>query len=158
MIVRMMMVILAMAFVCTTAFAQSADDDVRAVIDALFDAMRAGDGDAVQYLFHPDAMMKSVVMGEAGVDVRKSAVDRFAAAVGSPRDDMWDEHIDGVVIQVDGPLATAWMEYGFFVGMRFSHCGANAMEFVLTADGWRILGVTDTRRVAGCERWTDGTQ
>lgn len=56
---------------------------------------------------------------------------------------IWD-----VEIQVDGPLATAWVPYVFYVGDQLSHCGVNAFQFAELESGWKIIQVTDTRRRA----------
>jgi hypothetical protein len=42
------------------------------------------------------------------------------------------------------------MEYRFYVGERFSHCGVDSFHLVRTADGWRIVDLADTRRREGC--------
>lgn len=143
----------------STAQGQSPETEaVRDVVEGLFDAMRSGDGDALAALFHPEATLRTVALTDDGAVVRQSPIPGFVAAVGADRDDVWDEHIDNVIIQVDGPLATAWMDYAFYIGERFSHCGVNALEFVKMADGWRILSVTDTRRTDGCDPWEGATR
>jgi hypothetical protein len=77
-------------------------------------------------------------------------IEGFLNAVGQPKDEVWDEQISGLVIQIDGNLATAWMNYSFYRGETFSHCGVNTMNLIQTADGWKIFSVTDTRRMEGC--------
>ena len=69
------------------------------------------------------------------------------AAVGSPHDVVWDERIWDVRIDVRDNLAAAWMDYAFFAGDQFSHCGVNAMQFARNADGeWKLIHLADTRR------------
>ena len=81
----------------------SPEDSVRATTRALFDGMRAGDSMAVRRVFHPDArLMTATARG-----VRRTDIGRFAEAVGSPRDDVWDEQAHDVWVQVDGPSASA---------------------------------------------------
>lgn len=132
--------------------AQSADPrvQVEAAITRLFDAMRAGDSAAVRSLFHPAARLGSAVERDGVVTVRPDAPDAFIRAVGSPRQAVWDERIAGLTIQIDGPLASAWMEYAFYLGDRRSHCGVNAMQLVRMAEGWQIVSLIDTRRQDGC--------
>jgi ketosteroid isomerase-like protein len=135
----------------TPAVAQPTDEaHVRAVIQQLFDAMRAGDGAAVAALFHPEATLKSVVEVAGETRVQRGDATAFAAQVGVPGTDVWDERIANLEVHVDGPLATAWMDYAFYIGPRFSHCGVNAMMLVQTAAGWRFLDITDTRRTSEC--------
>jgi hypothetical protein len=63
---------------------------------------------------------------------------------------VWDERLGATTVHVDGPLAVVWAEYSFYAGTKFSHCGVNAFQLVKTADGWRILALTDTRQRTGC--------
>jgi hypothetical protein len=43
------------------------------------------------------------------------------------------------------------MDYGFFLGDQFSHCGVNSFQLVRTEDGWKTIHLIDTRQQAGCE-------
>lgn len=146
-------VIHAFAFTSTIHGQSAAEEEVRGMVTALFDAMRTADGERAGALFHPDARLLSI--GERnGVPVLSStpAAD-FVRAIGTPRTEIWDERISGLEIRVDGNMATAWMNYGFFLGGQFSHCGVNAFQFFRDADGWRIIQVTDTRRQQPCDGW-----
>lgn len=133
------------------AMAQRAEDEVHAVIRALFDGMRKVDSAAVRPLFHPQARLISVSArdGVPVVQVEQS-VDGFVQAIGRPRTEVWDERIFNERVQVDGALASAWMDYAFYRGSTFSHCGVD--HFLLVKDGgtWRILAIADTRRREGC--------
>lgn len=125
--------------------------EVRATIGRLFDAMRAGDSTTVRAVFHPAARLGSAVDRQGVVSVRPDAPDAFIRAVGGPRQAVWDERIADVQIVVDGPLASAWMEYAFYLGDQRSHCGVNAMQLVRMAEGWQIVSLIDTRRQNGCK-------
>lgn len=124
--------------------------EVRASVAALFDAMRAGDSAAVRRLFHPAARIGSAVERDGVVSARPDTPEGFIRAVGGPREAVWDERIADLRIEVDGPLATAWMEYAFYLGERRNHCGVNAMQLVRMAEGWQILSLIDTRRQERC--------
>lgn len=119
---------------------------VRATIDALFDGMRAGDSSAVRAVFHPDARLHTALGPSDSTAVAATSIDDFVEAVGQPREAVWDERTWDVEVQVDGPLASAWVPYAFYVGDDFSHCGVNAVQLVRQQDGWTILQLTDTRR------------
>jgi hypothetical protein len=122
------------------------EQEVRAVVDRMFDAMRSGDSTAFRALFHPSARLQSVGVREGRTMVRSDSVEAFVRAVGTPHEQVWDERISDVQIRVDGPLATAWMNYAFYLGDRFSHCGVNAFQFVKAEGGWQITQIIDTRR------------
>lgn len=126
--------------------------EVRAVeetVRALFDAMREADSAAVRALFHPDARLSGPVEKGGEVILRSSSAASFAGAVGGA-ERTWDERISGLEVRVDGRLATAWMDYVFYLGDELSHCGVNAMQLYRSDDGWRIFQVADTRRREGC--------
>ena len=132
---------------------ETEEEKVRAVIDALFDAMRAGDGEAAAALFHESATLGSAYWQDGTPVLNQGTpAERFVAAIGQPHEEVWDEHIWDVEIHVDDNLAVAWMDYSFFLGDTFSHCGVNAFQFFRTEDGWKITNITDTRRSEGCER------
>ena len=119
---------------------------VRATIDALFDGMRAGDSSAVRAVFHKNARLRTALGPSDSVAVRATPIDAFVEAVGQPREKVWDERIWDVEIRIDGPLASAWVPYVFYLGDERSHCGVNAVQLVRQDGGWRILHLTDTRR------------
>ncbi len=150
-----LLVIMAFALAVSTGRAQptppeppaSPDEQaVRATIDALFDGMRAGDSAAVRAVFHEDARLHTALGSSDSATVNSTPIDEFVAAVGQPHEKVWDERIWDVGIDVDGPLATAWVPYVFYLGEERSHCGVNAVQLVKHEDGWRILQLTDTRR------------
>jgi len=129
---------------------------VMAVVRKLFDGMRAGDSTAVRAVFDPRVRLISSGMrqGKIVTTIEQNA-DAFVKAVGTPHADVWDERIANEKVAVDGALASVWVDYGFFAGKRFSHCGVD--HFLLGKDDsgtWRILELADTRRQTGCERWT----
>lgn len=132
--------------------AQAADPgaEVTAVVTRLFDGMREGDSTKVRSVFHADARLGSALVRDGAVTYRPDGVDGFVRAVGAPKQAVWDERIANLRIEVDGPLATAWMDYAFYAGERFSHCGVNAMQLVRMAAGWQIISLVDTRRQEGC--------
>jgi hypothetical protein len=128
------------------------DADARAVeetVRALFDAMREADSASVRGLFHPDARLSGPVERGGEVLLRSSSAASFADAVGGA-EQTWDERISGLEVRVDGRLATAWMDYVFYLGDELSHCGVNAVQLYRSDDGWKIFQIADTRRREGC--------
>lgn len=152
---RLFVFFLGIGLLGTTAAAQpeppappsdSAVQDVRSTLDELFDGMRAGDSAAVRAVFHEEARLMTALGPSDTSTVQATEVDRFVEAVGQPRDEEWDERIWDVEIRIDGPLASAWVPYAFYVGSERSHCGVNAVQLVRHKSGWKILQLTDTRR------------
>ncbi len=119
---------------------------VRAVIDRLFDGMRAGDSTVVRSTFAPSMRLMTVTRRGGEVVVSETPADRFVAAVGAPHEAVWDERTWDVEVRVDGPLAVAWVPYAFYLGDELSHCGTNAFQLAKLGGTWKIVQITDTRR------------
>lgn len=143
--------------VAAPAMAQSDDEAaVRAVVTRLFDGMRAGDGSVLAQVFTPDARLQTAALRRDGTPTLGSmAVDSFAAMVSQPRDFVLDERIDAWDVRIDGPLAVVTVDYSFYAGPRFSHCGIDAFQLFKSAEGWKIFQLTDTRRTTGCPPQTE---
>ena len=138
----------------TPTMAQSAEEEVQAVVDALFDAMRAADSAAVRELFHPE-MGKMASSGDrdgvAGVGF--GAISGFVEAVGGAEPGAFDEKIGPAEIRIDDNLATVFTPYAFHYNGNLSHCGVNVFLIARVGENWRIVGLADTRRKQGCEEW-----
>ena len=130
--------------------AQSEDAAVLAVVQQLFDAMRARDTAKMRATLHPDARMVSPSLRDTAVVVQVESPDGWLGAVARSTGGMPDERTRNPVVRVDGPLASVWMDYSFYVGDRFSHCGVDTFHLVRIAAGWRIIDLADTRRRDGC--------
>jgi hypothetical protein len=137
----------------TAAQAQSPERAVRQVIDRLFDGMRAGDSTMVRNAFDPGARIVTTFTAPDGAPgLREGQLTSFLQAVGAPHDEVWDERIWDVVVHVEDNLAAAWMKYAFFSGERFSHCGVDSFVLARRNEGWKIIHLADTRRLAdACE-------
>ncbi len=143
----LLIAVTALSFDAAPAAAQTPEDDVRAVIDKLFDSMRAGDSTMVSAAFYEGALMGRAT--DEGYGTGSNA--RFLNALGTPHDQVWDERIWDVKILVDQRLASAWMEYAFYLGEDLHHCGVNSMQLYKTDDGWKIAYLVDTNRGTNCE-------
>lgn len=132
---------------------ETTKENLRLVIDQFFDNMRDSDTTALRLLFHKDATLKSSYYYEQLETQRVSfeKVDDFIEAIGTPREELWDERISNVIFHVDAGLAVAWMDYSFYQDDKFSHCGVNVFQMVHTLYGWQILDITDTRKRNECD-------
>ena len=125
---------------------------VLAVVDAMFDAMRAGDSTAFRAVLHPSATGASVFVRDGQpVIARETSLEGFVQAVGTPHEEVCDERIWDVEVRVDGNLATVWTPYAFHLGDQLSHCGVDAFQLFKDTDGWKVFHIADTRRREGCE-------
>jgi Putative lumazine-binding len=142
-----------LAFVAARAQTQTSGPDrtaVLAVVQRLFDGMRAGDSAAVRSTFHPQALLATTANRDGKAVVRIDTVDAFVRAVGTPHSETWDERVRNPRVDMDGPLASVWADYSFYAGGKFSHCGVDAFQIARDGDAWRIVSLMDTRRQEGC--------
>ena len=126
-----------------------------AVVNQLFDAMRAADAAAVTSLFHPDLekMASSGVQRDGVPIVRFGDMAGFATSVGNASPGDFDERLGNPQIRIDDNLATVFTPYAFYLRGQLSHCGVNVFLIARTGDEWKIIGLADTRRTQGCEEW-----
>lgn len=121
--------------------------EVVATVERLFEAMRTNDGELAASVFHPEARLGRAT--EQGIAF--TSATGFVAAIGRPKEDVWDEPIWDWVVNVDGRLAQMWTKYAFYLGEDFSHCGSDAFELYRTdEDGWQITQLVDTSRSEDC--------
>jgi hypothetical protein len=135
--------------------AQSPEHDrAYQVVVNLFDAMRTRDTAAMRAAFVPNASMQSLT----AEGVKFDTMEGWLTGVGRARPGLvLDERLANPVINIDGPLAAIWVDYWFFAGERFSHCGVDSFQLVRQGDAWRIFSVVDTRRTEGCPPAPAGT-
>lgn len=147
-IVSLVLALSLSAFSSDALPAQSADHDAAyAVITQLFDGMRTRDTASMRAAFAPGASLNSV----SPTGVRSDAIDVWIGSVASAAAGLvLDERLGNKVVQVRGDLASVWVDYWFFAGDRFSHCGVDAFVLARANGAWRILSVADTRQRDGC--------
>jgi hypothetical protein len=139
-----------------SATAQGEKAQIMAVVNGLFDGMRTSDSAKIRTLFEPRARMisSSVREGQPQLNV-ESSIEGFLKSVGTPRPQKLDEQIWNERVEVDGHLASVWVDYSLFLGTRFIHCGVDHFLLVKNSAGaWQILELADTRRTEGCTRTT----
>jgi hypothetical protein len=123
---------------------------IESTIIQLFDAMRESNMQKAADVFHEQLQLMTVVDRTMGAELIHSSAAEFLEAIALPKEEPWDEHYSNLEIHIDGDLATAWMDYRFYRGTEFSHCGVNAMKFIRTETGWKMFSITDTRRTDNC--------
>lgn len=134
------------------ARAQTEEKEVEAVIRSLFEGMKQKNADQVAGAFSPDGLMQTVVQKPEGNTLGSNAVADFVKRIANtPAGTTLDERILAYHIRVDGPLASAWTPYQFYVNDTFSHCGVNSFQLVKMAGGWKIVYIVDTRRKEPCD-------
>lgn len=124
---------------------------VKKVVNDMFTAMRTGDTVLLKSVFAPDVVLQSVANkkdGTTALITEKAA--GFIKQVGTPHKAVYDERITITDVKIDGPLASVWAPYRFYIGTTFSHCGVDVFQLMKTAAGWKIIYIVDTRRKDNC--------
>jgi hypothetical protein len=135
-----------------SAQAQTEEKEVEAVIRSLFEGMKLKNAEQVAAAFSPDGLMQTVVQKPEGNSLGSNSVADFVKRIANtPPGTTLDERILAYHIRVDGPLASAWTPYQFYVNDTFSHCGVNSFQLVKMAGGWKIVYIVDTRRKEPCD-------
>jgi hypothetical protein len=131
-------------------FAQSQKaekEEVRKVIDQLFDGMKKGDSSQVRKTLLPNATLNTSFVNSKGeAKLHQDSIISFLNAIGTPHKETWDERLLSCEIKIDDNLATVWTKYAFYVDNVYSHEGVNAFQLVKINGAWKILIITDTRR------------
>jgi hypothetical protein len=129
---------------------QDATAEVLAVVQRLFDAMRAKDTVALRAVLHPEATLTGPARDAEGhVVVRPLPVARFVAGVAGATVQL-DERFWDPEVRIDGDLAAVWTPYAFYADGVLSHCGVDVFLLAHFEEGWRIIQIADTRRREGC--------
>ncbi len=126
--------------------------EILATITTLFDAMRQADSAKARTVLHPKTVLVSASErpNGGGPAVSVDPVNGWLASMATPHAEVYDERLRNPIVQVDGNLASVWVEYVFYIGSRLSHCGVDAFQLARDATGWKIVALADTRRRAGC--------
>jgi hypothetical protein len=121
-------------------------------INTLFEGMKKGDSAVVHSAFHTTQTLSTVLMDAANQPVLKSGTLKdFLKAIGTPHKDVYNELIWAPKIEIDGNFAQVWVNYAFYAGKTFSHCGVDAFHLFRNASGqWKIFSLADTRQKTGC--------
>lgn len=125
-------------------------DEVRETVLALFEGMEAADGDVLRSVLDENATLHTVRSTETGTELAETDINQFIESVDGAEPGSLIEEILYISVNVDGELATAWMDYHFYRGTEFSHCGVNSMNLIKKDGGWKIFSIVDTRRQENC--------
>ncbi|WP_346318272.1 nuclear transport factor 2 family protein [Chitinophaga sp. YIM B06452] len=130
----------------------SEEEAVKSAIRQLFEGMKRGDSAMVKAVFSENVVMQTALTTKDGsLKLVTASFEKFLTAVGSPHTDVWDERISFSKVLVDGPLASVWTPYQFYLNEKFSHCGVNSFQLFKSPEGgWKIIYLVDTRRKEKC--------
>jgi Domain of unknown function (DUF4440) len=120
---------------------------VLAAVQKFFDTMTSKDVAEATRVLMPDGRFVSVRddRPEPRPSTIQSYLDGLATRKQNYVERMWDPEV-----RVQGPIATVWTRYDFWVDGKFSHCGVDAFDLVKTSEGWKIAGGVYTVERTGC--------
>lgn len=116
-----------------------------ATVQRLFDALESGDESLLRRVIDPSVVMHFSETRDGQTRFGTASVDALATRITSSEVPLIERMWDPVVV-VDGELATLWAPYDFYAGDDFSHCGVDSVTLLNGEDGWRIVGLSWTRR------------
>jgi len=149
---RVVVLALMCVFFNKNLLAQSNDEDgVKQTVNNLFLGMKNGDSTLAASAFSKNSILQTIVNKDGKNTVRTESVSEFIKFIGTPHSQKYDERIVFTKILIDGPLASVWTDYQFYVDEKFSHCGVNSFQLVKGENGWRIVYIIDTRRKDQCK-------
>lgn len=127
--------------------AGNAEQEVRAVVTRMFDAMRARDTATMRTVFDSGARLIGTTNRNGTPVVEVTPIGTFIGIVATAAPgQLLDERLMNTEVKVSDNLASVWTDYKFYVGERFSHCGVDNFQLAKGADGWKIVALADTRR------------
>jgi imidazolonepropionase-like amidohydrolase len=124
----------------------TAQEEAAAVVDKLFEAMRAKNADAIRALFTAEGQLVAVDKprsGQGNSTTRVFTADAFAKTIAEGKGDFIEKMPDKDV-RAGANIALVFGRYTFYVGEKFSHCGVNSFHLVRTETGWKIANAAST--------------
>jgi hypothetical protein len=140
-------------FLTSKLFAQQTSTvAIKQTITTMLDAMRKGDSTLLRSVLAKDMDLQSIAADKMGkVSLSTKSADGLVTQIGTPHTAVYDERIVFGGIKIDGPLASVWAPYKFYLGNAFSHCGVNFFQLAKTESGWKIIHIGYTVRTDNCK-------
>ncbi len=138
------------AITASAQFQSEEEGAVRQLIYKMFKGMQTGDTLLVRSCFDPSIRMQTAYIDitNGSTRIQQESVDSFLTQIARIREQQLpvDEKLLSCEIKTDIPLAIAWAPYDFYVNGIKSHSGVNAFQLFKSANGWKIIQISDTRR------------
>ncbi len=149
---KKLLIIALTIFSIQTIAQENEKKEIMFVINNVFEAMRKSDSLLLKSSFVESPNTFTAFINQEGKSqLVMGDFQRFIKAIGQPKEQVWNEPIWNEKVEVDGNLASVWVDYAFYVDDQFSHCGVDAFHLIKREDGWKIFHLVDTRRKTNCE-------
>lgn len=140
---RGIVVSVCLIFASAQASTAQPEADVEQVVVQFLEAISKKDTTAFRATMIPEATVIATFEKEGvpayGWRQVDADVQMLANAKAEFLERMWAPEID-----IDGPVASVWTRYDFYVDGAFSHCGTDAFHVIQTEAGWKISSVVYT--------------
>ncbi len=138
-------------FIAASLKAQTDSLDIIRSINTFFKGMQGWDTAMINTTTDSTFFLYSVGKNKTGQTLLTNETkEDFFSQITGLKGRKFVEQLLSYEIKTDGNLAMVWSPYKFFLEGNFSHCGTDVFTLVKRETGWKILGITDTRRRAGC--------
>lgn len=131
--------------------ARSQENEIRAVIEKMFQSMYKGDTATLRTCFIPGASFMTFGYDSKGNPRAKGdSLNDFLRGVGMTGPANMEERLTQWQCLMDDGLASVWTPYEFYFEGKFSHCGVNSFQLMQVQQEWKITMISDTRRRGDC--------
>jgi hypothetical protein len=124
---------------------------VLAVVQQLFDALRARDPEAVMAVVVPEGTITAHVSRDGVSRVRAQRWQEWANGLRGGTEAL-EERMHGPRVRIRGNMASVWTPYTFYRNGAVSHCGIDLFDMARVDGRWRVLNITFTVETEGCSR------
>ena len=123
-----------------------------AAAQTVLDAINDADADLLRAVMLPDARIVATGRGPAS----SSTVEQMAGGL-AEGEQRYVERMWSPQVAIDGPIASVWTPYDFYLDGEFSHCGIDAFHLIQTDGEWLVQDLIYTvRQPPACEMHPDG--
>jgi hypothetical protein len=123
---------------------------VLAVIQRLYDGMRARDTLLMRSSLHTDARFFVTSTTNRQPLTRMVPLEVYLGSISGSAERLDPQATAPPEIRVRGNIATAWIPFVMKRNGNLSHCGLDAFQLALTPIGWRIIQLFEMQQREGC--------
>ena len=136
----------------SAAYAQTAEDSIKAVINKMFTGMKNSDTVLIKSCFTETAVLQTFGKDKEGKTIiTTDSPSDFAKIIATIPAGAADEQIVFKDLKIDGPMAAVWAPFKLYFNGKFYSCGVNSFQLVRLNNEWKIQYILDTRRKKDCE-------
>ena len=148
----LLLLLLSIVITGSAAYAQNAEDSIKAVINKMFTGMKNSDTLMVKECFTSTAFMQTFGKDKEGKTIiTTDTPSDFAKIIATIPAGAANEQIVFKDLKIDGPMAAVWTPFKLYFNGKFYSCGVNSFQLVRIDNVWKIQYILDTRRKNNCE-------